>query len=78
MQVLFCKSIEFVGLELELQALRVNRDKKVFPTSESFYKHLGVNRTCWWRWEKGLRAVSIEVIRKIESKLKTDLNVENH
>ncbi|MBE9111475.1 helix-turn-helix transcriptional regulator [Nodosilinea sp. LEGE 07298] len=75
MQVLFCKSLEVAGLELRLKALRSNLNKKEFPTFESFYSHFEVNRTNWWRWEQGKRAIPSEVIRKLEAHFETDLEV---
>ncbi|MBW4483001.1 MAG: helix-turn-helix domain-containing protein [Tildeniella torsiva UHER 1998/13D] len=75
MQVLFCKSIEVVGLELRLKALRRGLNKKDFPTYESFYDHFEVNRTNWWRWEQGKRAIPYEVIQKLEVHFEIDLQV---
>lgn len=75
MKVLFCKSIEVVGLELKLKALRRNLNKKDFATYESFYTFFEVNRTNWWRWEQGKRPIPSEVIRKLEVYFNIDLQV---
>jgi transcriptional regulator with XRE-family HTH domain len=67
--------IDVPGLAQRFKSVRAGRDKSKFPTSESLYKFVGLDRSQWWKIEHGKRSIPLERLRFIEDRLGVDLQI---